>query len=108
MGEPAYSRDPVPLRYAELLWRVLVEECRARDDERDRGSFIRYVTEPNQFGHEWRFMGALGVGGKFYNDHFSWRVGCYPEDRSPERDEMIRRANERLAAMRAQWIEGEP
>lgn len=104
-GVRDYSREPINKTDAEAIWRVLVEECGCRDDERQLWSFARYLSDNDKgFPKEWRFQGSLGFGGKFYNDHFSWRVGCYSEDRTSERNEMIRCANERLSAMRAAWF----
>lgn len=46
---------------------------------------------------EWRFCGDLGFGGKIYtSEHAAPRVSCYPEDRTPERDAAIQRANTAL------------
>jgi hypothetical protein len=44
-------------------------------------------------------MGALGFGGKIYADQNGreWRVSYYPENRTPERDEMVLHANRALA-----------
>lgn len=49
---------------------------------------------------EYRFQGNLGFGGKFWNANNRWYVTCYSEDETPERKAMIRKANERLAALR--------
>lgn len=103
---PIIMRDPIPAENAQKIWRVLVEECGCRDAPDNRDSFVRYLAADNGFGHEWRFQGKLGFGGKFYNDHFAWRVGCYSEHRTPERDEMIRRADERLTELRAEYARG--
>lgn len=97
-------RNPIPADVADAIWCVLVEECGCRDDPRDRSSFTHYLGASDWA--EWRFQGALGFGGKFYNDHFSWRVGCYREDDTPERLAMMARANARLAAMRVDYIAG--
>lgn len=86
----------IPSELSSEIWRILCEECGNRDDDREKWSFQHYVGEDNRFGHEWRFQGALGFGGKFYNDG-RWRVGCYPEDKTAERGVMIDRANARLA-----------
>ena len=86
---------------AEKIWAILVAECSWRADPRDREAFCHYLAEERSFPHEWRFMGALGFGGKFYNDGVSWRVGCYREDDTPERLRMIGAANARLAELRA-------
>lgn len=79
---------------------MLVEECGCRDDPHRYTEFLLYLAKPAWGGHEFRFQGALGFGGKFYNDGRVWRVGCYGEDRTPERLAMIARANVSLAALK--------
>src|SRR5688572_1078314 len=88
---------------AERAADIVSEECGARYqgsdvwDRRDREAFVRYFVEPGF--HEWRFIGALGFGGKLYLNCGRLRVSCYSEDRTPQRDAMIERANERLAVV---------
>lgn len=81
--------------------KILNEECRANIDERDDEGFVRYVTTDNK-SHEWRFMGALGSGGKFRmnsgRDHPY--VDCYRESETTERLAMIETANARLSLIR--------
>jgi len=69
---------------------IVVEECGATPD-----AFLGF----NQHWPcmEWRFVGALGFGGKVHATHGRVYVSCYPEDRTPAREAMIERANERLA-----------
>ena len=73
---------------AREVWTVLVVECGARWE--DRNDFVLYATSKDPL--EYRFSGNLGFGGKCY---FSGglRVGYYPEDRTPERDQARDRAN---------------
>jgi hypothetical protein len=68
--------------------------------ENDRPSFVQYYTENVNLPSEWRFMGTLGLGGKFYMDEFSWRVGCYREDDTPARISTITTLNQVLADLR--------
>ena len=91
---------------AARIWRVLVEECGCRDDLGDMHLFTHYLATEHWSGHEYRFQGDLGFGGKFYNNCGRWWVGCYPENRTPERDVMICRANERIAALLAEYTGG--
>jgi hypothetical protein len=104
------SHEPIEPWMAVQIWQVLIEECGNRNDGRrlDLYSFCAYLEKDTGFGHEYRFMGALGFGGKFYNDHFSWRVGTYREDATPAKNEMIRRANVRLAELRRVYLELPP
>jgi hypothetical protein len=52
--------------------------------------------------HEWRFMGLLGFGGKFWNEwsylneKYEWRVSCYSEDENPKREKIIEETNLKL------------
>ncbi len=48
---------------------------------------------------EWRFCGLLGFGGKFQSR--TWMVDCYPEDETPERQNIVVETNAALAALRA-------
>jgi len=84
---------------AEAVWSVLVEECGATSDH----GFVYHQT--HEYVSEWRFMGTLGFGGKFWRSRSTrpdgswgewWHVNCYQEDETPERLATIKRANDRL------------
>lgn len=63
--------------------------------ESHRRDFIYYAEE----GHsrmEFRFCGALGFGGKVYVQRGRVWVAYYPEDRTFERDEIVKRTNAAL------------
>jgi hypothetical protein len=86
------------------ILKILIEECGHKVfDPRDGEAFVRGITKSDERGmlvcREWRFMGALGFGGKFRNngnnDNTPY-VDCYSEDKTPDRLEMIKRANARL------------
>ena len=84
---------------------ILVEECGLRPDD-GRCSFVALVsaniTRWSHACHEFRFMGALGFGGKFRNNgnrNDTPYVDCYPEHETAERLAMIERANVRLAEL---------
>jgi hypothetical protein len=79
------------------IYRILVDVCGARESEQDR--FIYYFTVP-RLSYEWRFGGDLGSGGKFYDNGDKWYVGCYPEDDTPERKEIITKANALLKELK--------
>lgn len=80
---------------------ILVEECGMQPDD-GRCSFVRIISDPKADCREYRFMGALGFGGKFRNngnrDNTPY-VDCYPESETPERLRMIEAANRRLAEL---------
>ena len=96
---------------AREVLKILVEECDYRVlDPRDGAGFVRAIMWPqpqDKWAHqypcnEYRFMGALGFGGKFRNNgnrDNTPHVDCYREDETPARRAMVERANERLAEL---------
>ena len=80
---------------AHDIYDILVHVCGANPDSREY--FVQYVGEEHDSGsYEWRFMGRLGFGGKFYMNLDNWRVDCYREDSTPERRKIIEWANEAI------------
>lgn len=85
----------------DAIWDVLVETCGA--SERWRDDFTAHFPKCREF----RFQGALGLGGKVWADHGVWTFGqrvyvdCYAEDETPARLDMIERANAALASLLA-------
>jgi len=85
----------------DAVYDVLVQHCGARDDDQ-RAWFIEGVQRQQEAGLgpvEWRFMGALGFGGKFRIAHGRVYVDCYPEDETNERRGRIAVANHLLAEL---------
>ena len=77
---------------------ILVRHCGVRGDAERWNSFEYHSARTT----EYRFMGALGFGGKFRNNGNRGGVpyvDCYPEDETPERRAMIERANQELAEL---------
>ena len=77
----------------------ILEDIGASPNMRD--SFVHtHVNDEHQ--HEWRFMGLLGYGGKFWNERlyidnkYEWRVSCYSEDENPKREKIIQETNYKL------------
>jgi hypothetical protein len=60
----------------------------AKADPDKRTQFVRYTVDNHDHG-EFRFIGNLGFGGKFYSTHGRWYVGCYNEDQTTERAQII-------------------
>lgn len=87
-------------KQAADVYAILVECAGASADSIGRDSFIIHFTGDKPT-NEWRFCGALGFGGKFRFPRMT--VDCYREDENPERLEMIKRTNERLADLHADW-----
>ena len=84
---------------AEAVLQILQEECSYAFDLDEGAVFLHALTDSENPCHEWRFMGALGYGGKFRNNgnHYNTPyVDCYPEHLTAERCSMIGRANGRL------------
>lgn len=65
--------------------------------ERERESFIYHHTNEDDVCNEWRFQGKLGFGGKYRESKNS--VDCYREDLNPEREKIIEKINQELAAL---------
>lgn len=60
---------------ANAIWDVLVEHAGAT--EHGREDFVFHQTDMRT--DEYRFMGMLGFGGKFWNYNGRWYVTAYPE-----------------------------
>jgi hypothetical protein len=91
--EPAMCEDT-----AYVIYDILVINVAASENWRD--DFIYHMTSGRT--REYRFQGSLGFGGKFYTD--TWRVSCYKEDETPERNKAIEQANAQLKLLREQQI----
>lgn len=88
---------------ASVVFDVLVELCGAREAKRE--DFMRYLTSDTHMGHEFRFMGSLGSGGKLYWDGRNPPyVGCYGEDRDAEAERAISKANAHLKLLFSEQI----
>lgn len=102
-------RDQLTEDTANEVWTLLVAKAGARENE--RAAFVRYLTSPESSGHEYRFIGLLGFGGKLhFNEYRGARVSCYPEDADEVRDAIITTVNDQLAAIvpsRERLISGE-
>ena len=84
---------------ANKVYDILIECAGARDTADYRYAFVHHTT--NESCAEYRFMGALGRGGKFRNNHNGIYVDCYPESarENEARLAMVAAANERLNAL---------
>ena len=78
------------------MYDVLVAYADARADSRD--GFIAYMCRESG-GHEWRFMGSLGMGGKLFESCGRIWVSCYSEDETPKRQATIVRVNREIDAL---------
>lgn len=95
---------------ANAVWDILVEHAGASDnpDVGERESFVHLQTTRHLT--EYRFIGNLGSGGKFWRNTSKrpdgswgemWYINCYRESETPERLAAIQAANEALEALRS-------
>lgn len=86
MNERAYAA--MREKTANGVYDVLVAHCGAREASRE--DFV--YTHTREFCIEYRFMGSLGFGGKFWRNHSfrpdgtygeHWYVSNYREDETP-------------------------
>ncbi|WP_045740776.1 hypothetical protein [Actinoplanes rectilineatus] len=90
---------------ANAIYDILTQHAGAHEDGRSN-----FVTAQTGNGPaEYRFQGSLGFGGKFWRTtgmrrtdrNLSWRVTCYEEDRTPDRDVAVEATNRALAGLLA-------
>jgi hypothetical protein len=86
---------------ARRVWGILVNHAGATDTDSNWVMFRQWFDKAFARGaDEYRFIGALGFGGKFWLHHRDGiYVTCYPEDETPERREMIAATNDALATV---------
>ena len=97
--------EPLSEEIANEVYNVLVQECGARDDNTFISERLAFVMrQTREHIREWRFMGDLGFGGKFWNNNGRFYVNCYPEELNDEKQRMIDRANARLAPIYEKYI----
>lgn len=91
--------------YFEAVWdEVIVEICGERPDPVKRVVFVDAHMDPRCPTKEYRISGHLGFGGKYRSRApEDDSVDCYSEDATPERQEIIRRAKEKLKEVRARF-----
>lgn len=95
---------------ANAIYDILVKDAGAPDGPVDgdfgtpRRDFMFHQTR--EMTWEYRFMGSLGFGGKFWNYDGRWYVTAYPEDMTPERQQVIDDTNVALAALKQEQGEG--
>lgn len=86
----------LPFTVARKVWVILQEECGAPTDYDSAMAFVALQDEGTP-PYEYRFQGALGFGGKLWNEaHNGLSVDCYDEGLTAERRVMIAKANLRL------------
>lgn len=89
---------------ANKIYDVLLAHCGPFPSYSNRVSFVREFTSINHT-NEWRFIGNLGFGGKFWDSKFwgsnrRFYVSCYREDETPERLRIIATVNAELSKIK--------
>ncbi len=85
-GGPAayFVEDPLcyllhpPSTTFQVAWKILVERVGADNSAEAEHDFVQ--TFLNTPCREYRFIGTLGFGGKFWRMQRRYYVSCYPED----------------------------
>ncbi len=90
-------RGALTVEQASAVFDVLVEAAGASEWQRDEFVF----TQTHGRCDEFRFIGNLGFGGKFWRSNNRWYVTAYPEDiaAQPGRQVVIDAANSRLVEL---------
>jgi hypothetical protein len=89
--------NTLTFQQANDVYEILVEHAGEVEDDYSYESFVHSQT--TRFVGEYRFMGALGFGGKFRRSTYDdvWYVDCYSEDLNPSRRAIIKATNKKLA-----------
>jgi hypothetical protein len=103
----AYLDDLKWSRFYTACFRILVDHAGARKEDEDNfvDAMMREVDGTDGV-NEWRFMGSLGAGGKFWRTQGNIFVDCYPEDRTEERTTTITLVNQKLSFLQDKDIGG--
>lgn len=85
---------------ANTVWTLLVKYCA---NEADWHSFMHYFCNDSPHGHEFRFRGIFGHGGKVRMDSYRglW-ASYYSEDGTPELNKKMEELN---ASLQKMWNE---
>lgn len=87
---------------AGKIYDILVEGAGAPNyDNWSKLSFIAAQTK-SEICTEYRFCGSLGFGGKFWRNR-EWYVTYYPENKTPEREIMIKKTNVKLEQLLSEF-----
>lgn len=80
------------------VYDVLVQRAGAHEGMREHflDTCERWAAKDPYQTNEFRFVGKLGMGGKFWLCPESFHVSCYSEDSTPERREIIEKTNSEL------------
>jgi hypothetical protein len=86
---------------ARRVFDILVDQAGARESLWEQ--FAIYLTGEEEHGHEFRFQGALGRGGKLIFQRRTFGANLYvtyePDDETPEREEIVKITNRALSGI---------
>ena len=100
----------IPTELAEKIYNILVEHAGVIDMESNKQPFLYHqngkVSRYNPDGgcREYRFQGALGFGGKFYNCNGKFYVSAYSEDTGDKEQKIIDTVNELLKPIYEEFV----
>lgn len=86
---------------ANEIYDILVKEAGA--PESMRRSFLQVQTDEHDPCREYRFIGDLGFGGKFWVNNDRLYVNCYREDETKARTKIIERVNGLLEIVQTKY-----
>jgi hypothetical protein len=98
LQQTKYPDFIITFEVANSIVDILIEHCGVAANRKKTIVEDLMWTQPT----EYRFQGALGFGGKLYNEDYResrLKVSCYPEDKTPEIDLMIQTANNKLSVL---------
>lgn len=99
MARIEYTYNDADRVFYERVWDVLVAHGGAYDGPHEKETFVRSYTQNEYKATEYRFGGDLGFGGKFYRGSGRFYVLCYREDQTPEREQILKTINEKIAEL---------
>ena len=79
---------------ANQIYDILVNDCAAPQSQREM-----FLACQQGDCREYRFQGLFGFGGKFWNNAGTWYVNGYPEDKTPETEQVREMVNKKLAVL---------
>jgi hypothetical protein len=87
-----------PFEIFTRAYDILVDQAGAPGRAETRASFVSHFTT-HRGALEWRFMGSLGFGGKFWRNDGRYYITCYREDETKKRKAVIDKVNRLLDAL---------
>lgn len=91
--EPLTTHDDTDRPFFEAVYDVLVEHGGTLKDPRDKETFVRYFTQREHRGNEYRCVHALGFGGKFWRNAGRFYVNYYLDERTKKLDAIEAKLN---------------